>query len=95
MNVRLQRGHWISPIVTSGRPWVAATRLRPHKIHAREQRELGLARNLTNTGRYLDQLLVNYARSYVELRKDPITRQSMADSMDSPAKLNDRMMPKV
>jgi hypothetical protein len=41
-----------------GRHPSEATQNRP-----REQRELGLARNLTNTGRYLDQLLVNYASS--------------------------------
>lgn len=36
-----------------------------------------------------------HSRSYVELRKPPITIQSMVESTDSPARLSDRTMPKV
>ena len=38
---------------------------------------------------------VSGSRSYVELWKDPITRQSMVDSTDLPTKLSGRTMPKV
>ncbi len=41
------------------------------------------------------RVLVNNLRSYVELRKVPITRQSMVESTDLPARMSERTMPKV
>jgi len=49
-----------------------------------------------NQHRGVKRLCVGYIlRSYVELRKAPITRQSIIDLVDSPARLSERTMPKV
>ena len=47
------------------------------------------------TAEEIIDMIDHSTRSYVELRKDPITRQSMAEPIDSPARWKDRMMPNV
>lgn len=50
---------------------------------------------LTNNMQVLELVLVNIGRSYVELRKAPITRQSMVISTDAPVRFSDLMIPNV